>query len=180
MDKVNLQVIRELFGRVVYSHKTQEKEAEMQQKNARDIKILNILLVSLTAGPLLANMITNQKVLLIAGSIFSFLALVFTIFQLSFDPEKRASDHKNTANKLWLIRERFVCLIADISSGHIPEDIVIIKRDALIDDLDVIYKTAPNTSSKAYGKARAALRSCEELTFSNDEINHFLPKSLWL
>jgi len=180
MDKTNLQVIRELFGRVVYSHKTQEKEAEIQQKLARDIKIVNILLVALTAGPLLTTIITNQKAFLVVGSVFSFLVLAFTIFQLSFDPDKKAINHKDTANKLWLIRERFVCFIADITNEHISESEIIIKRNLLIEDLDIIYKDAPNTSSKAYNQARHALKSNEELTFSNDEINHFLPRNLWL
>jgi len=30
MDKTNLQVIRESFGRVAYSHKTHEKAAEIE------------------------------------------------------------------------------------------------------------------------------------------------------
>jgi len=117
MDKINLQVIRELFGRVVYSHKTHEKEVEIQQKVARDIKIGNILIISFTAGPLLANIITSQRAFLIVGSVFSFLGLAFNIFQLSFDPDKKVSTHKDTANKLWLIRERFVLsLISQMSA----------------------------------------------------------------
>ena len=180
MDKKNLQIIRELFGRVVYSHKTQEKEAEMQQKIARDIKIGNILVISLTAGPLLANIITNQRAFLIVGSVFSFLGLAFTIFQLSFDPDRKVANHKDTANKLWLIRERFVCFITDITNENMSEAEITAKRDSLIEELDIIYKNAPNTSHKAYEKARNALKSSEELTFSNDEVNHFLPKNLWL
>ena len=35
MDKINLQVIRESFGRVVYSHKTYEKDAEKMRVDVR-------------------------------------------------------------------------------------------------------------------------------------------------
>lgn len=38
MDKINLQVIRESFGRTVYSHKTYEKEFEIQECKANIFK----------------------------------------------------------------------------------------------------------------------------------------------
>jgi len=44
----------------------------------------------------------------------------------------------------------------------------------------MIYKFAPITSTKAYSKAQKALKINEELTFSDKEIDQFLPEELKL
>lgn len=177
MDKTNLQVIRESFGRVCYSHKTHEKDAEIQIGHSIIVKWINIVLISITTGSLLSTIFANKN-LIFVGAIFSSITLGFSIFQISFDPEKKATKHKQVANSLWLIREKYINLMADIINSQIKKDEIVKKRDNLINELDLIYKSAPSTSSVAYEKARSALRLNEELTFNNQEINQLLPDSL--
>jgi hypothetical protein len=52
------------------------------------------------------------------------------------------------------------------------------RRDSLQEQLHKIYRIAPNTTEKAYGKARDALKNVEDLTFSDAEIDAFLPALL--
>ncbi len=177
MDTTNLKIIRESFGRVCYSHKTHEKDAEMQSENASRVKWINILLIGITSGTLLSTVFGDQQ-LLVVSAIFSAITLGFSIFQLSFDPEKQSARHKLAANSLWLVREKYVCLMADIINSSIKQDTIIKRRDELICELDIIYKSAPTTSSKAYKKAQEALQLNEELTFSDKEIDQLLPDSL--
>ncbi len=177
MDKANLQVIREAFGRVVYTHKTHEKEADLQLNQANWVKWFNIVLIAVTTGSLLSTIFTSNNLLLV-GAIASSLNLGFSIFQLSFNPEQKGAKHKQVASYLWLIRERYLCLMTDIISGSISKAEVILRRDSLINDLDLIYKSAPATSNKAYEKAREALQINEEFTFTDEELNKFLPTEL--
>lgn len=177
MDRTNLQVIRESFGRVSYSHKTHLKEVEIQSGYATIVKWINIVLIGITTGSLLSTLFTGQN-LIIIGAIFSAITLGFSIFQLSFDPEKKAARHKQVADSLWLIREKYVNLMADIINDDIEEKEIVKQRDALINQLDLIYKSAPSTSSKAYKMAQKALKIDEELTFSDKELNQLLPASL--
>jgi hypothetical protein len=51
-------------------------------------------------------------------------------------------------------------------------------RNELTKELADIYSDAPDTSSKAYKKARLALHISEEMNFSNREIDEFLPERL--
>ena len=51
-------------------------------------------------------------------------------------------------------------------------------RDALQARLAAIYKGAPQTDAKAYAKAQEALKRDEDYTFSDGEIDRFLPTSL--
>lgn len=180
MDEINLRIVRDSYGRVVYSHKTHEKAAEIQGKWSRDVKIINIVLLVFTAGSILGNLITNQSTLLFISSVMSGLALGFSLLQLTFSPELSAVSHKRTALELWNIRERYVHLIGDIMSGSLSNQEIVSKRDQLIQELSLIYKLAPGTDSKSYDLAREALKDNEELTFTDREIDLLLPSRLRL
>ena len=173
-------MIRESFGRVVYSHKTYEKEFEIQGRYAGWLKVANVVILSIGSTGLVSTLINDSHDLLIFGSVFTFLGLALAIFQASFNPEEKAYKFKQTAHQLWQVREKYTCLIADIMNAKVPEGEIIKKRDQLLCDLDLIYKNALPTTSKAYGMASKALKKDEEFTFSDAEINKFLPKDLWL
>jgi hypothetical protein len=175
----NIQAIRESFGRVVYTHKTHEKAREIASAKADLSKWTNIVLTTLTSGTLLSTIITNQKSLLYVGSALAALALAFTIFQLSFDPGSEAERHRATAKELWYVREKYIHLLADIAKNSEAIDISS-KRDELVDELKLIYKFAPDTTSRAYEKAQRALKISEDMTFSSEEIDRFLPSGLRL
>jgi hypothetical protein len=180
MDKINLQIIREAFGRVVYSHKTYEKNSEIEETKATCIKWVNLILLALGSGGLFWNLVENQTCILWISSIITFLGLALAIFQMSFNPEEKAYKYKQTAHQLWQVREKYICLIADIMNAKIKESEIRTKRDQMICDLDLIYKNALPETKKAYKQAQRALKQEEEFTFSTDEINKFLPKDLWL
>jgi len=180
MNNLNLQVIRESFGRVVYSHKTHEKAAEIAERTTKRVKWLNIVLTAITSGSLLSTIITNETILLYIGAVFAAFTLSFTIFQLSFRPEEEFEKNRNIAKELWYIREKYVNFLSDIMSNNLSDDSIMSKRDQLVEELKLVYKFAPQTNPRAYKLARKALKIDEELTFSNEEINHFLPDGLKL
>jgi len=176
-ESVNVQVIRESFGRVVYSHKTHEKAREMASTRAVVVKWVNIALTTLTSASILSTVITDQKFLLYVSSGLAALALAFTIFQLSFDPAKESERHRSAANELWYVREKYIHLLTDIATS--PSGVSIVeRRDALMEELKAIYKLAPDTTSRAYRRAQKALQIHEDMTFTSEEINRFLPDAL--
>ena len=52
------------------------------------------------------------------------------------------------------------------------------QRDSLLERLHSVYSGAPSTNFQAYRKAQTALKKYEDLTFSDEEIDAFLPKEL--
>ncbi|MCA1604025.1 MAG: SLATT domain-containing protein [Acidobacteria bacterium] len=174
-----VEAIRESFGRVVYSHKTHEKAREIQSRRATWVKWINIVLTTATSAALLSTVITNERAFLYVSTALSAASLMFVIFQLSFDPGKEAERHRNTAKELWYVREKYVNLLSDIKLDPAAVGITA-RRDELIDELNSIYKLAPDTSSGAYKAAQKALKVNEEMTFSGSEIDEFLPESLHL
>jgi len=86
--------------------------------------------------------------------------------------------HKATASDLWDIRESYFSLLTDINSGLISKEDIASKRDDLQEKLHAVYEASPRSIPKAYGKAQEALKLSEELTFSDEEIDKFLPAPL--
>jgi DNA repair ATPase RecN len=89
-----------------------------------------------------------------------------------------AQQHRQAGSDLWLIREECESLLADITMGQQPLDELLKRRDDLIKRLYEVYRGAPSTMPKAYKKAQEALQKLEDMTFSDAEIDKFLPKEL--
>lgn len=92
-----------------------------------------------------------------------------------------ANSHKST-NRLPAIfgsfAKKYLSLLTDLAMGERPIESLQHERDALLTSLHSIYSGAPATTSKAYLKAQEALKTKEDLTFSEDEIDAFLPREL--
>jgi hypothetical protein len=159
------------------THKTHEKAREIESSKVTLVKWTNIVLTTLTSTALVTTIFTSQRALLFVGSVLATLTLAFVIFQLSFDPAKESERHRGTANELWYVREQYINLLADIKSDPGSIDIPR-RRDELVDELKRIYAVAPGTSSASYRKAQTALKISGDMTFSNEEIDRFLPDSL--
>jgi len=179
VDNVNLGSVRETFGKVVYTHKTHEKAAEICTCKSNWVKKINIVLLSLTTGNALGAMFQGQPYLLLTA-ILSTLSLLFVVYQLSFNPEQEALNHKRTSARLWFIREQYQNLIADIMSQNLSIDDIVTRRDELLTELNKIIQDVPQTDKCAYERARKALKLQEEMTFNDKEIDSFLPKNLRL
>lgn len=179
MDKINLQVVRESFGRVAWSHKTHEKAAEIEERKVKKAKWINVALTFLTFLSFSASIVFSVEAWSVyIAVVLSALTVAFNFYLLSFDPEKIAERHRYVAKELWGMREKYVNFIADIMNEKISNEEIVNRRDQFIRDLKIIYKFAPQTTLKVYGEAGDALKNNEELTFSNEEINKFLPKEL--
>lgn len=169
--------IRECYGRVVYSHKTHEKMADICLKNLKIIKISEIILSALTTTALIYALFGDGKASTIIAAVFSTLLLALTLYTKEYNLGEVAQKHTNTANNLWLIREELLSLIVDIKSNT-PINIIKEKRDKFNLSLSNIYSGSPRTNGKAYKMAQDALKKYEELTFTDKEIDLLLPHDL--
>lgn len=187
-DNDNIKIlesqIRECFGRVVFTHKTHEKCSDIYARQLKALKLSEVTLSALTITSLLTSIFGDQKIGTIIGAILSTITLGITIYTKDFDLGKLANSHADVANQLWNIRELYISLIADIKSNNLPVEQIKQKRDELHKSLNIIYSNAPRTNYKAYELASKALNQNgqinqgEEMTFSDSEIDRFLPNDL--
>ena len=170
--------IRECYGRVVYSHKTHEKCSDILLSRLSSIKFWQIILSALTTGGFLATFFGAGEVGTGVGIVVSTLLLILNAYTKDYDLGELAQKHKQAANEIWLIREKYLSLLTDLAMGEKPIEQLQSERDSLLESLHSVYSGSPSTTFEAYKKAQDALKNKEDLTFSEEEIDAFLPKEL--
>lgn len=170
--------LRECFGRVVYSHKTHEKCADILLSRLSTIKLWQIILSSITTAGFIAAIFGAGPVGAVIGVIVSTMLLVLNAYTKSYDLGELAQKHRQAAADLWLLREKYLALITDLRVGKESFEKIGARRDVILEDLHAVYSCAPSTTFAAYRKAQEALQQLEDMTFSDGEIDAFLPQEL--
>lgn len=180
MDSRNLieGQVRECYGRVVYSHKTHEKCADILLSHLSTIKLWQIVLSSITTAGFIATLFGSGRVGAAIGVCISATLLALNAYTKNYDLGELAQKHRRAAADLWLIREKYLALLTDLRVGEESLVKIVSRRDVLLDDLHGVYSGAPSTTSQAYKKAQEALQQYEEMTFSDSEIDALLPRVL--
>ena len=170
--------IRECYGRVVWSHKTQEKCADIVLRRNNLLKWLQIFLSTITTTGLVVTIFGDVLWVKIVSAIISAILLLLNTYLKSNDLGAIAQQHSDAAADIWNVRESYLSIITDLKMDDTNVEIIKKRRDKLQEQLAVIYKGSPRTISKAYDKAKKALKLNEEMTFSDEEIDCFLPVDL--
>lgn len=127
---------------------------------------------------LLVRVFKDQEWALILSTALSAIQFGFTSFLREFNLGETIQKHSTAALELFDIREKYLSLLTDMRANLLTTEIIVQKRDELQEDLSKTYKGSPRTFSKAYKDAQKALQDNEELTFSDKEIDNFLPFNL--
>lgn len=186
MDLNNLSTVRQSFANTLFTHKVQEVAAERQEAKAFWIKIVNIVLVSIVLILLyLQTKYPENIVFSYIGVGITISEIIFLIVQLTFSFEQRMVTHKNSALKFLGLRDSYRSLITDIMNQNITKKELIARRDLLQKEYQIICELAPQTGSSEYSEAQKRLNkrglvSGEEFTWSDKEIDWFLPEELRL
>ena len=173
-----LDEVRQNFASVVWTHKIQEKQADIYGENYNKLESINILVASLTSCGIVSTIFCDKLASKIIAAILSFVTLSITTYFKSFDIKYMEKQCKDAANHLVVVRNDMLHIISEIhmksrSVDEINQDYIqIMKR------LHKIYVEAPSTTKKAVERAEEALKIDNEYTYTEEEIDHFLPPSL--
>jgi len=170
--------LRECFGRVAYAHKTHEKTADIYFARQNLLRNGQIVLSSFTTAGFVGTFFDPGKLATYVGAFFSIALLVLNAYAKQTNLGELIQKHRQTAVDLWNIRESYVSLIADVVMGEKPIESLQASRDELQQSLYEIYKAAPSTLDAGYSRAQRALQEKGDLTFTETEIDHFLPECL--
>ncbi|MCU6708078.1 SLATT domain-containing protein [Paenibacillus sp. J5C_2022] len=168
--------IREAYGRIVYTFTCHNKIVQRMLSKNEIIKILQIVLSALTTGGFIVTIIADEKIAGILGALVSISLLILNAYTKNFDLVETAQSHQKAADALWIIREEYVSLLTDFEL--LDDGAVMAKRDELQNRTAEIYAQSPRTDYKSYAAAQRALKTEEEQTFSDDEIDVMLPNSI--
>jgi hypothetical protein len=170
--------LRLTFGHIIHSHKTHTITAERQARRDRWLKAAEAVLLLATAVAAAIMGLTLNPVHAIVAASTATLGMFVLILRLAFDFERTAASHRACSSRLWLIREQYRALLADLKDGAITIEAARSRRDALMDSLQRIYEHAPPIDRELYQSARQSLKSVDEATLTEEEIDRFLPSTL--
>lgn len=178
MDSISLFVnleneVKRSFANVCWSHKIQIKEAEYLKSLSHWMDITLIALSSLIGIIGGWNMMFPRLRWRLISLFLSAVLTGLTIFSKSSKFEERRQAHKQAADSLWLIRERYVSLIVDIHNQITSMGELMQRRDKLLKLTAEIYGKAPQTGRKAYEKTKNAI-DAGETVFEDGEIERLL------
>lgn len=178
-----LAQVRELYGKVLYSHKIHEKQSDLCFRRHRLQRGWLVALTAVSSGTFLASVVGLVIAQQHTALVTSFIALLVTALNLgtkTFKYGEESQRHKEVAARLWDVRESYLSLVTDIMAGAVTLSDARDRRDELQELSREIYSDAPRTTAKAYGLARRGLKDNEELTFSEKELDAFVPEHLRL
>lgn len=171
-------VVRDSYASVVWSHKIQEKQADIYAEKFKKMETVNIGAASLTSVGIVALIFTDPLWLKLVSALISFATVYITAYFKSFDLQKFITSHKAAANKLIAVRDQYKVLLTEIKLEVDSVENLLARYKELVEKTDAIYLEAPTTTDEAVGKASKALKIKKDNTFTDAEIDSFLPLSL--
>ena len=106
--------VRDSYGGVVWTHKIQEKQADICAVKFKKMETVNIVAASLTSAGIIAIIFTDPLWLKLISAIVSFATVYITAYYKSFDLQKLVASHKATANKIIAVRDKYKVLLTEI------------------------------------------------------------------
>lgn len=176
-----LAQIREIYGRLAYTHKTHEKQADICEYLDRRQRRVRVVLTAVSSGVFatsLVGLLIDEQWAALATSFIAVLVSISALGNKAFKYGEEMQQNRETAAKLWSIRESYLSLIVDFEASAITGDAARRRRDHLQEMAKKVLTDAPRTSAKAYKRAQDGLKFKEDLTFTALEIDALLPERL--
>lgn len=170
--------VRHSYMSVVWSHKIQEKQADILTDYYKILETVRVICAATTSVGLITLISMDQSMIKLITTFISLISAVISMLFKSFDIQKSITNHKNTANELLAIRNQFQLLLVNIKMKNKDKSELMKIYTNLILQLEEIYRTAPNTTDKAVKRAKEALDVKKDNEFLDEEIDSNLPKSL--
>lgn len=173
----------ERYVKVIWTHKIQLCQAAIYNKNnKRHNTVLSILSVLVSAAA-----ITNVLRWLpdtVMVPVLAVLSLALTFFTVLYKAEnlgKAASENEHFAATMHDLRNRYAGLLSDIKAGLLNDVEIKTKREILEHEENLIYSgIVPFTSQKAVDAAETALKSKQDSTTTDEEIELLISSNLQL
>lgn len=182
MNKENLSIIRQQFAQCVFNHKIHEKASDRLDALQGKVKWINIIILAFVIVFLVLQLKYSDNFIFGGISIaITIFEILFLFVQKEFSIDDKAKEHKKIALQYLGLRDKCKNFVVDIMN-NLENEKIISKRDLLQEQYQIISSLSPQTKYEDYTKTQIHLlgktNTDEEVTWSDAEINRFLPKDL--
>lgn len=170
--------VRDIFYRALWSHKVQEKQADIYHLIYTILMWLSIVFSAITTAGVFSVIFKDETWIKIVSTIVAFITLVISTYLKTFDVPGLIKTHKETANHLLALRNESCALIALIKTKNRTVEELENMYLNLLHKANEIYRSAPQTTTIALNEADKALHEKRDNSFLDKEIDSYLPDKL--
>lgn len=179
--KILYREVQERCVKVIWMHKIQQCQADIYLKrNYRRNIWLTVLSVLVSAAAVTNILKWIPEVVIVP--ILALLSLTLTFFTIKYKTDnlgKAAAENEHFAAIMHNLRNRYTGLLSEIKAGLLTNTQIVEKRDILEKEENLIYLgTVPTTSVEAVEAAERALKTNQDSTTTDDEIELLISKNL--
>ena len=177
MEYVEAQ-LRQKLASTVWTHKIQEKQADIYLNKYNLLETIRIIILAITTSGIVSCIFVDEVWIKIITAILSAISLFISTYLKSYDLKGLHQRHKETAIQLLELREDIISTICDIKCNNISKEDLIEKRNLINNKYLSICKNSLDAKNKAIKKASKALKFTQDNTYSDEEIDSYLPVEL--
>jgi len=170
--------VRTSFKRVEWSHKIQEKQAEIYVSKYKTLETIRIITTSLTSCGVVSLIFVTDLWIKLISALISLTSVVISAVFESFSIKELGVKHKQAAISLLVVRDKYQHLLMEIQSGKKSYTELNDEYNELEKEKHQIYADSPQTTDKAVKKAREEFIMREDNSCSNEEVNRSIPDAL--
>ncbi len=150
---MNKKSLISIYENLAYTHKVHEYEAYLSKLVVTTIRILSILMLSTALALQYLDAKFQTRDYTSISISLTVISVLMQVFQLSFGFESKHDVHRSTAKSAVAIKNKMKIFIDEISLHTTDE------RDAIIEEINAVYETAPQTGMIAKLLADKAMKS---------------------
>lgn len=170
--------IRQIFASIVWNHKIHEKHCDINSFWFNILEFCKILSSAITTSGILTCFFIDEFVLKLITTIFSAICLFINTFYKTYNLKETRDSHKLSALEFLELKNEVICILSEIKLERINIEEAVLKREEILNRYHDICKRSLSTCDRAVKKASKALKIQKDNTFSNAEIDSFLPIEL--
>ncbi|WP_169389569.1 SLATT domain-containing protein [Deinococcus aquatilis] len=149
--------IAALYGRTLWSHKVQEKQAEQLEDAGKQAALWNQIVSGITTTSLVLAVIGDSRIGTAVGGMLAALQFVLALHLRDRNYPKLSANHTKAAHNLWVIREQLMAMITDMRDQRLTVDEARAHRDRFLQDLEKVYADVPKTTPRAFTAAKKSI-----------------------
>lgn len=162
----------------MWNHKIHEKHCDINSFWFNILEFSKILSSAITTSGLLTCFFVDEIILKIVTTIFSAICLFINTFYKTYNLKESRDSHKLTALEFLELKNETICVLSDIKIEKISLEEAISRRNEILTKYHDICKRSLNTCDRAVKKASKALKIQGDNTFTDKEIDSYLPIEL--
>ena len=159
-------LVRTQYANVFWTHKIQEKQAEIYEFRHKLFSWINIISASLTSAGIISIVFVDQFWIKLVSAIVSFVTTTMSALLATL------------ATKLVCYRNELLSLLGRIRIKEKSAKELFDEFEHLQSNIHEAYLDAPNTTNRAVAKAGKSINESRDGTYSDEEIDRLLPDTL--